>query len=76
MKMTKKTAPRTTCLLSVDAAAERLSLSPWTIRRWALNGRIASVKLSNRLMIPDYVVADLIAKNLRPADAPDSMQLG
>jgi excisionase family DNA binding protein len=39
-------------LLSIEVAAEWLSVSPWTIRKWLSDGRIKSCKLGSRRLIP------------------------
>ena len=39
----------------------------WTVRGWAYSGRIASIKLGARLMIPTTELDRLIKENLRPA---------
>lgn len=51
--------------------AEGLSgISRWTWRRWAYDGRVASVKLGRRLLIPVAEIERLITKNTRPALEP------
>lgn len=66
---------RSVSLLTLDEAGARLSLSPWTIRRWAQHGRIPSVKISNRLLIPETAVEALITANYREADAPAGLRM-
>lgn len=53
-------------LLNVNAAAEQLGLSHWTLRAWAYAGKIASNKLGTRLMIPQSEVDRLISETERP----------
>jgi excisionase family DNA binding protein len=49
------------------AEAEALTgLSRWTWRRWAYNGKVESVKLGKRLLIPRAEIARLVAENTRP----------
>lgn len=54
-------------LVSVIAAETRTGVSRWTWRRWAYDGRIASVKLGRRLLIPASEIERLVAQNTRPA---------
>jgi predicted site-specific integrase-resolvase len=56
-----------TKLLGVQECAEHLGISPWTVRRYAYNGTVASVKLSTRLLIPVSEIERLIAERMRPA---------
>jgi excisionase family DNA binding protein len=53
-------------LLSVKDFGALLGVSLWTIRAWAYKGRVASVKLGARMMIPTTELDRLIAENLRP----------
>jgi excisionase family DNA binding protein len=53
--------------LGVEQAGLVTGMSPWTWRRWAYAGKVASVKLGNRLLIPRSEIDRLIAENLRPA---------
>jgi excisionase family DNA binding protein len=62
-------------LLTLRAASERLGLSDWTLRKWALQGRIDSVRLGGRRLIPERVVNDLIARNLQKADCRPELRL-
>jgi excisionase family DNA binding protein len=52
--------------LSIDDAAKRLGVSPWTIRHWAKERTIASIKLGRRRVIAnseiDRVIAEAIEK--------------
>ena len=48
--------------------AENLTgVSRWTWRRWAYDGKIASVKLGKRLVIPATEIERLVSENTRPA---------
>jgi len=46
-------------------------VSRWTWRRWAYDGKVASVKLGKRLLIPRAEIARLVSENLRPRLAED-----
>ncbi|MGH9652467.1 MAG: helix-turn-helix domain-containing protein [Bryobacteraceae bacterium] len=53
--------------VTVYTAAAETDLSPWTWRRWAYEGKISSVKVGTRLLIPREEVERLMAEGLRPA---------
>ena len=53
-------------LLSVDECQAVTGLSSWWWRRAAYAGRVESVKISNRLLIPVEAVDRIIAENTRP----------
>jgi excisionase family DNA binding protein len=57
-------------LLSVADVAVKLGLKEATIRGWVAQGRLASVRLVRRLLIPECEVQRLIGQNYRPA-APE-----
>jgi predicted site-specific integrase-resolvase len=51
-----------------EAALEELTgVSRWTWRRWACEGKVASVKLGNRLLIPVSECERLVKEGMRPA---------
>lgn len=52
-------------LLSIEKAAEFLSISPWTIRKMITNRKIASVKLGSRRLIPMAEVRRLINDSMQ-----------
>jgi len=51
----------------VHEAQELTGISRWTWRRWAYDGKVASVKLGKRLLIPSREIERLVAQNTRPA---------
>ena len=53
--------------LGVAEAESMTGVSRWTWRRWAYDGKIASVKLGKRLVIPASEIERLVAQNTRPA---------
>ena len=60
-------APDLRDLLPMAEFARRMSISVWTARTWAYQGRIASVKLfGGRLQVPAGEIARLIADGMRP----------
>jgi excisionase family DNA binding protein len=52
--------------LGVAEAEEMTGISRWTWRRWAYDGKIASVKMGKRLLIPTSELERLVTENLRP----------
>jgi excisionase family DNA binding protein len=58
-----------TQLLSIEKAAVRLSVSQWTIRNWIRSGKLPSVKLGSRVLVPSDAVQQVIDKATRPAVA-------
>lgn len=52
--------------LGVAEAEALTGVSRWTWRRWAYDGRIASVKLGKRLLIARAEISRLVAENTRP----------
>lgn len=55
-------------LLTVDQAAERMNLSPWTIRRWIQDKRLDVVRLGRALRVPMESIEKKIADGMRRAD--------
>jgi excisionase family DNA binding protein len=53
--------------LGVAELEAMTGISRWTWRRWAYDGKVGSVKLGKRLLIPAREVQRLIAENSRPA---------
>lgn len=40
-------------LNSIERTAERLDISPWTVRAWIRQGKIQSIKRGTRRLIPE-----------------------
>lgn len=55
--------------LGVKEAEIMTGVSRWTWRRWAYDGRVASVKLGSRLLLPRVEVERMITAGTRPAVA-------
>jgi excisionase family DNA binding protein len=51
-----------TQLLRMTAAAEVLSVSHWTLRLWAKQGRVHTVKLGKLRMVPKTEVERLVKR--------------
>lgn len=56
-------------LRSIPDTAERLGVSPWTVRWWIQEGKIASNKLFGRRLIAESEIQRLIAESRVPARA-------
>lgn len=54
-------------LLSIEATAEQLSISPWTVRAWIAQGKLGSAKLGSRRLVPQSEVERLITEASIPA---------
>jgi excisionase family DNA binding protein len=52
--------------LGVADAEAVTGVSRWTWRRWAYSGKVSSVKLGKRLLIPATEISRLVAENMRP----------
>jgi excisionase family DNA binding protein len=52
--------------LGVAEAEALTGVSRWTWRRWAYDGKVSSVKLGKRLLIPSAEISRLVAANTRP----------
>jgi hypothetical protein len=63
----KPPLPSSQRLLGIKDFAASIGISVWTVRGWAYRGRIASVKLGARMMIPTTELDRLLEENLRPA---------
>jgi excisionase family DNA binding protein len=64
--MTKKMGLVERELLGVAEAEMKTGVSRWTWRRWAYDGRVSSVKMGSRLLIPAAEVERLVTENTRP----------
>jgi excisionase family DNA binding protein len=51
--------------IGVSEAEAITSISRWTWRRWAYDGKVESVKLGKRLLIPVSEIDRLVAKGRR-----------
>jgi hypothetical protein len=53
-------------LLPIKIFAARLGVSVWTARGWCYRGRVASVKIGAKLLVPTDEVGRIISENMRP----------
>lgn len=56
-------------LVPVKNAAQRLGISIWTLRKKAYIGKIRSVKIGAKLLIPESEIERLITEGMRPRRA-------
>jgi excisionase family DNA binding protein len=59
-------------LLDVNGAAERLGVSPFTVRAWLRQRRLAYVKLGRRVLVPENAIIRFIEMNTVAAHEQDS----
>lgn len=57
-------------VLPVKVFAAKLGISVWTARQLCYSGKIASVKLGSKLLVPVGEVSRLLTDNLRPRLEP------
>ena len=51
-------------LLSIEAAAELLSVSPWTVRKMISTKKMRSAKLGARRLVPSSEIKRLISESI------------
>jgi excisionase family DNA binding protein len=52
-------------LAGLDAVAERLSVSVWTVRKWCQLGKVSSVKLGKRRLIAESEIERIMSQGLK-----------
>ena len=55
--------------MCVKDASHYTGLSEWTLRKWAYSGKVASIKLSTRLLFDKAELDRVLTENNRPAKA-------
>lgn len=55
--------------MGVEDASDYMGLSKWTLRKWAYAGKVASIKLSTRLLFDKAELDKVLTENTRPAKA-------
>jgi len=59
--------------LSVKEAADSLSISPWTVRRWITDGKLKVIRLGRRVMVEPSELRRLVDTGRKP-EAQTSVQ--
>jgi predicted site-specific integrase-resolvase len=55
--------------MDVKEASHYTGLSEWTLRKWSYAGKVASIKLSTRLLFDKTELDRILAENTRPRTA-------
>jgi excisionase family DNA binding protein len=58
-------------LLNVEAAAEMLSISKWTVRAYIRSGKLRPVRLGRRVLLAEVELERFIAENQDHPPLPD-----
>jgi excisionase family DNA binding protein len=53
-------APSEKIALDIDSAAEAISVSPWTIRKWISQGKHAATRLGRRVCVTPEALRKLV----------------
>ncbi len=61
-------------LYTLNEVADMLRISPWTLRSWIRDGRIAYVKVGRNIRFEESVIEKLLQR-VRPT-APDELRVG
>ena len=56
-------------LLSIEAAAELLSISKWTVRAYIRAGKLRAVRLGRRVLLAEDELVRLVAESQEPIQA-------
>jgi excisionase family DNA binding protein len=56
--------------IPVDALAERLGVSAWTVRTWVRQGRLPYIKIGRRVLVRTEDAVRLLEASYRPATRP------
>lgn len=62
--------------VSFKEAKAITGISDWAYREWADNGKIATVKVGHRVLIPVSEIQRLLSEGLRPALKKSAVQAG
>jgi excisionase family DNA binding protein len=65
-----------TKLLSIKAAAELLSISPYTVRSYVRTGQLKPVRIGRRVLLAETELERLIAESQAPTNAAPKTRTG
>jgi len=51
--------------LDIDTAANAISVSPWTIRKWIKQGKLTATRLGRRVCVTPQALAKLVRDGTR-----------
>lgn len=54
--------PNEKIALDIDSAAKAISVSPWTIRKWISQGKLAATRLGRRVCVTPEALRRLVAE--------------
>lgn len=57
--------------LTVEEAARRLSVTPWTLREWLKAGKLRGVKVSRHWRVPERALDELANGTSDKPEAPN-----
>jgi len=49
--------------VNIDTIAQRLDVSPWTIRTWIRQGKLRCIKIGRRVLVPEQDVEALLRRH-------------
>jgi len=49
-------------LFTIEEAAAKLTLSPWTLRKWIAAGELRVIRLGRRIVVPESAIRELIER--------------
>jgi len=58
--------PNEKIALDIEAAARAISVSPWTIRKWISQGKLAATRLGRRVCVTPEALRKLVDQGSRP----------
>lgn len=66
----------TDTFLTVDEAARRLAITPYTMREWLKTGKVRGVRVSRRWRVPERALFELASATQPPTPPADAANSG